>query len=133
MKKLLFLATLAVAAFIALDGGGGAKEEEAPPPDPAKALKAAIATGKTLFESRTIGTNGKSCATCHENRAKPALFLTERANTYPKWDKRSGRVILLGEKLDQMISRMLKGEKQQLGDERLVAFEAYLMSISRDK
>ena len=68
-----------------------------------------------------------------EDPERPKLSLATRANTYPKWDRREGRVITLGQKINQMIVRMLKGKAEELGSERLVAIEAYLMKISRDR
>lgn len=99
----------------------------------AKALKESIARGKAYFRDPALGTNEKFCAECHENPDKPRLNLADRVNDYPKWDRREGSVITLGQKIDQMIDRMLKGEKKELGSPMLVDLEAYLMSISRDR
>jgi cytochrome c len=101
--------------------------------DPAAEAKAeAIAKGKALFHDPGFGTKDRACAKCHEDSKRPKLHLKERVQDYPKWDRREKRVITLGQKIDQMIQRMLKGESLPLGSEKLVAIEAYLMSISRD-
>ena len=99
----------------------------------ADALAKAIETGKKLFADKSIGTSGKSCTKCHEDPKRPKLSLAARANTYPKYDRREKKVITLGQKVNQMVVRMLKGKAEDLGSERLVAIEAYLMSISRDR
>jgi cytochrome c len=126
-------AGLAVSALPPGVSGQAGDGEKAAKPDPAVELAKAIETGRKLFNDKTLGAKDKACASCHEDPKKPKLSLAARANAYPKWDKREGRVVTLGRKIDQMIVRMLKGKPQGLGSERLVAIEAYLMSISRDR
>ncbi len=106
-------------------------QDAAAPTTGADALKKAVETGNALFRSGTFGTNGRSCTKCHENPRKPAMNLGKRVGNYPKWDRREGKVITLGQKLNQMLSRMLKGRAEPLGSEKLVALEAYLMSLTR--
>lgn len=106
--------------------------QDAAAPDPgAEALKKAVETGQTLFHSAEFGTNGRACAKCHENPRKPDMNLKKRVGDYPKWDRREGKVITLGQKINQMLQKMVKGQAEPLGSEKLVAVEAYLMSLSR--
>lgn len=134
--KLGSLAVLAaLAAGLALGGlSGGVSGQEGDAKKAAEeALKKAVENGRKLFGDKTLGTKGKACAKCHEDPERPKLSLAARANTYPKWDRREGKVITLGQKINQMIVRMLKGKAEVLGSERLVAIEAHLMKISRDR
>jgi len=105
--------------------------QDAAPTTGADALKKAVETGNALFHSGTFGTNGRSCAKCHENPRKPAMNLKKRVGNYPKWDRREGKVITLGQKVNQMLVKMVKGSPEKLGSEKLVAVEAYLMNLSR--
>jgi cytochrome c len=129
-RLVLILLTVLAFATAALLVAGPLRGQE-PPSDAAKALTKAVEQGNALFRDATFGTNGRSCMKCHENPAKPAMNLKTRVGDFPKWDKREARVITLGQKMNQMIVRMLKGEAEALGSEKLVAIEAYLMSISR--
>jgi cytochrome c len=97
----------------------------------ADALKKAVETGNALFRANDFGTISRSCAKCHENPRKPNMNLDKRVGDYPKWDRGHGKVITLGQKIQQMHRKMLKGEELPLGSEKLVAVEAYLMSLSR--
>jgi cytochrome c len=102
--------------------------------DPAaEALAAAVEQGRTIFRNEEFGTNGKACATCHENPDRPKLHLKDRVGDYPKYDKRERKVITLGQKINQMIERMVRGEPLELGSEKLVAIEAWLMEKARSE
>jgi len=129
---LLFLFSMAlVAGTVAMaqeEEEEGEKARQA-----AEALKKAVEQGKKLFHDPSLGTKERACAKCHEDPEKEHLGLASRANTYPKWDRRERKVINLPQKMNQMIDRMLGGKKLELGSDRLVALEAYLMSISRKK
>jgi cytochrome c len=98
----------------------------------ADALAKAIALGKATFADEAFGTNGKSCRTCHEDPEKPNLNLASRIGDFPKWDRREKKVVTIGQKMNQMIEMNLKGKPEGLGSEKLVALEAYLMSIRQD-
>jgi cytochrome c len=127
--KLIFVLTVALAAVVVVSGavtGQDVKKTEAE-----LALEKAVKLGRTIFTDKKLGKSGKSCADCHEKEARPKLHLKSRVGDYPKWERREKKVIILGQKLNQMIKRMVKGKEETLGSERLVALEAYLMSISR--
>jgi cytochrome c len=117
-----------LAAGLVFEGVRGNEEKV----DTAKqALDKAVADGKKHFESEKTGKLARACATCHANPKKENLHLANRVGDYPKYDRVEKRVITLGQKINQMIDRMLKGKKDLLGSERLVAIEAYLMSLNR--
>ena len=109
------------------------EEEDRRKAQAAEALKTVIEEGNKLFRDPSLGTKDRACANCHEDPEKEHLNLAKRANSYPKWDRRVRKVINLPQKVNEMIDRMLRGKPLELGSEKMVAFEAYLMSISRDK
>ena len=121
---------LGLGFLLAPERSGRAGEEAAS--GPRSELRKAIAAGKAHFSDAGLGPRGKTCAGWYQDPGRAKLHLSGRANSYPKWDRREGRVITLGQKANQMIERMLGGKVEELGSERLVAIEAYLMSISRD-
>jgi cytochrome c len=126
---LFLLSCLACAALMMAPSDPTRGQDSAP--TGAAALKKAVETGNALFRNDAFGTARRSCAKCHENPRKPAMNLKKRVGNYPKWDKRENKVITLGQKLNQMLTKMLKGKPEPLGSDRLVAVEAYLMSLSR--
>ena len=76
--------------------------------------------------------NGRACSLCHDDsRRRPRLYLKKNLGEFPKWDRREKKVITLGQKINQMLVRNLQGEAEELGSEKLVALEAYLVHISR--
>jgi cytochrome c553 len=83
-----------------------------------------VAKGKAVFNDATLGTTGKSCASCHQ----PEVF-TGIAEKYPALDTKLGRLISLQERLRTMIETKLGGQQLPLGDPRTVALEAYLKSL----
>ena len=129
LPLLLFLAVaLGVAAALMVPPAGGDEEGES---EAEKALRLAVEDGKALFARVGLGTAEKSCASCHARPDRPKMNLGPRVGDFPKYERREKRVITLGQKINIMIVKMLKGEERTLGSEELVALEAYLMSLSR--
>jgi cytochrome c len=127
--KLILTLTVALVGAVVVSGavvGQDRKKTEAE-----IALEKAVKLGQKIFTDKKLGSSGKSCADCHDKPARPKMHLKNRVGDYPKWERREKKVITLGQKLNQMIKRMVKGKEETLGSERLVALEAYLMSISR--
>ncbi len=123
----LLVAGASLFAFVApgLTQGGGEDESA----KAAEAMKKAVDEGNRLFRDPALGTSGKSCASCHEDPEKPKLALAARIGDYPKWDRREGAVITLGQKLRQMVEKNVKGTAPELGSATLVAIESYLMTL----
>jgi cytochrome c len=134
-KSTIALALVLAAAVTALflPPVTGQDDDDEASPEAVEAQKKAVETGKALFHDEGLGTKARACANCHEDPKKPNLHLADRVGDYPKWDRREKRVITIGTKINQMIDRMLKGEHLELGGDRIVAIEAYLMSLSRDR
>ena len=131
IRTLLAALALCVGAFALVPIAPSVGEEGSTPDTAAEELAKAVKAGNALFRDTEFGTNDRACAKCHENPAKPDMNLKKRVGNYPKWDRREGKVITLGQKVSQMHTRMLKGQPEPLGSAKLVAIEAYLMSLSR--
>ena len=127
-RRLSLVALLAL-TLLAPSLGARAEGEAAPVQDPLvarKALLAAIARGKELWQG-SWGEGTKACAECHTegpNRMRPG-----RVRSYPKYDFGIGKVIVLQQKIRQMVAEQSKGGTLALGSDDLVALEAYLQTI----
>jgi cytochrome c len=78
-----------------------------------------VQTGRELWTSPELGTNGVACAQCHPNAANT------HPETYPKFQQQLGRVAALRDMINWCIQQPLEGEPLALDDPRLVAMEAY--------
>ena len=79
-----------------------------------------VETGRELWVSPDLGTNGVACAQCHPNAANT------HPETYPKFQQQLGRVIALRDMINWCILNPLEGETLALDDPRLVAIETYI-------
>ena len=113
---------------LAQDHDHGAHDEDEKEAGAAKAAEdAARELGKSVLTDLSLGTNERTCATCHENPKRPDLNLKGVTARWPRFDKRADRVITIQEKFAQMQDRNLKAEKTlPLGDKRWTALELYL-------
>jgi len=123
---LLVAAFAAAGAALALDGDRTPEDEKR-----AKdAEAAAVKEGEKLFRDEAIGTNDRSCSTCHDSPKRPDLSLKGVTTRFPRYDDDAGRVITLQEKFMQMHERSLKSRKPfPLGDRRWTALEIYLKGL----
>jgi len=79
-----------------------------------------VKTGRELWVSPTLGSNGVACAQCHPNAANT------HPETYPKFQQQLGRVIALREMINWCLLNPLEGEPLKLDDPRMIAMEAYI-------
>jgi len=79
-----------------------------------------VNTGRDLWVSPELGTNGVACAQCHPNAANT------HPETYPKFQQQLGRVATLREMINWCLQQPLEGEPLEPDDPRLVAMEAYV-------
>lgn len=79
-----------------------------------------VETGRELWVSADLGTNGVACAQCHPNAANT------HPETYPKFQQQLGRVIALRDMINWCLMNPLEGEPLELNDPRMVAMEAYV-------
>lgn len=129
-RPVLFLSCVAFAAAVVASRVGAESEAEK---TAREALAKVVEKGEKTFSDKEFGTSGRACATCHANPKKPQLHLKDRVGDYPKYDRGEKRVITLGEKIRKMIDKNVRGKKEELGSEHLVAIEAYLMKLNRGK
>jgi thiosulfate dehydrogenase len=85
-----------------------------------KEYMSVVETGRELWVSADLGTNGVSCAQCHPNAANT------HPETYPKFQQQLGRVVALRDMINWCLQNPLEGEPLDLDDPRLVAIEAYV-------
>jgi len=78
-----------------------------------------VETGRQLWGSGDLGTNGVACGQCHPNAANT------HPETYPKFQQQLGRVISLGEMFNWCLQNPLEGEPLALDDPRMIALLAY--------
>jgi len=79
-----------------------------------------VETGRELWVSPELGTNGVACAQCHPNAANT------HPETYPKFQQQLGRVIALRDMINWCLQNPLEGEPLKLDDPKMVAMEAYV-------
>jgi len=79
-----------------------------------------VKTGRDLWVSSELGTNGVACAQCHPNAANT------HPETYPKFQQQLGRVIALRDMINWCLQNPLEGETLALDDPKMVAIEAYV-------
>ena len=119
---------LAVAAFVAatlavIAGGIGNRADEFTEEDLKRwqdEFMSVVKTGKELWGSPELGTNGVACGQCHPNAANTHPV------TYPKFQQQLGRVATLREMINWCLQQPLEGEPLKLDDPKLVAMEAYV-------
>ncbi|MFC1562523.1 cytochrome C [candidate division KSB1 bacterium] len=85
-----------------------------------KEFMSVVETGRELWVSPELGTNGVACAQCHPNAANT------HPETYPKFQQQLGRVIALREMINWCLQQPLEGEMLKLDDPRMVAIESYI-------
>lgn len=79
-----------------------------------------VKTGRELWTSPKLGTNGVACAQCHPNAANT------HPETYPKFQQQLGRVVGLRDMINWCLQNPLEGEPLALDDSRMIAIEAYV-------
>ena len=79
-----------------------------------------VKTGRALWTSPELGTNGVACAQCHPNAANT------HPETYPKFQQQLGRVVALRDMINWCLLNPLEGKPLKLDDPKLVAMEAYV-------
>lgn len=79
-----------------------------------------VKTGRELWTSPALGTNGVACAQCHPNAANT------HPETYPKFQQQLGKVIGLRDMINWCLQHPLEGKALALNDSKMVALEAYI-------
>jgi len=102
-----------------------------------RSRKTAIAMGRRLFKESSLGTNGRSCNSCHLNMGKSEKkgpmgamnFLNRKP--YPHYFMMAKKVLSLDQTINFCIQMALKGKALTWDDPKLTALNAYISSIHR--
>jgi len=81
-----------------------------------------VKTGRELWVSADLGTNGVACAQCHPNAANT------HPETYPKFQSQIGKVVLLRDMINWCLQNALRAPQLDADDPRMRAMEAYIIS-----
>jgi cytochrome c len=79
-----------------------------------------VQTGRALWNDGKLGTNGVTCGKCHPNAANT------HPETYPKFQKQIGRVVLLWEMTNWCLRNPLEGKPLAADDPKMIALQAYM-------
>jgi thiosulfate dehydrogenase len=123
MFKKISAVTFVVVTFAVIVGGITVRAEEFTKKDLERwqeEYMSVVKTGRDLWVSADLGTNGVACAQCHPNAANT------HPETYPKFQQQLGRVIGLRDMINWCLQNPLEGEPLKLDDPRMVAIEAYI-------
>ena len=102
-----------------------------------KTEKAAIAMGRRLFKDSSLGTNGKSCNSCHINMGRSYkrgpmgamnFFSKEK---YPRYFMMAKKVMSLDQIINTCVKMALKGKPLKWNDPKLTALNAYISSLRK--
>jgi cytochrome c len=119
-----------VVAFAGAAVAVALEDDDSKSPEATAAMAAAKTLGEKVWKDKALGTNDRSCSTCHDNPKRPDMSLKGVNDRFPRWDKSAGTVITLQEKFVQMHDKSLKTKKTlPLADERWTALEIYLRSL----
>jgi thiosulfate dehydrogenase len=79
-----------------------------------------VEVGRVLWTDGKLGTNGVTCAQCHPNATDT------HPETYPKFQKQLGRVVLLWEMINWCLRNPLEGKALAPDDRGMIALQAYM-------
>ncbi len=79
-----------------------------------------VQIGRALWNDGKLGSNGVTCGKCHPNAANT------HAETYPKFQKQAGRVVLLWEMVNWCLRNPLEGKPLAADDPKMIALQAYI-------
>lgn len=85
---------------------------------------ASVARGEQLFSDQGLGTNGKSCSSCHD-----AGSLKNVEDAFPKFDPVRKRFVDINEAINYMIQERMKGTPLPPNDQRYFDLLAYIKSL----
>ena len=123
MYKKIAAASAVVIAIALIVGVTANRADEFTPEDLERwndEFMSVVKTGRELWVSPELGTNGVACAQCHPNAANT------HPETYPKFQQQLGRVIALRDMINWCLQNPLEGEPLKLDDPKMVAIEAYV-------
>lgn len=115
---------LAAGALIALGASNALADEfsEADTKEWYAEYMTTVEKGRNAFTDPTLGgsQNGVVCAQCHPNASNT------HPETYPKFQKQLGRVVVLAEMINWCIQNPLEGKPLPLADPTMIAIQSYI-------
>lgn len=90
------------------------------------ALLETVKRGEEIFQSSELGGNTVQCAMCHPNTTNT------HPETYPKFQKRLGRVATLREMINWCIQNSLEAKPLAHDDPKMISIEAYIVYERRN-
>ncbi|HQU15964.1 MAG: hypothetical protein B7Z66_07830 [Chromatiales bacterium 21-64-14] len=105
----------------------------------APALRAAIHDGAKLFAAPSLGSNGRSCQSCHLNGGKGAGILPNgkripslrnAAAIFPRYSGKAGKVRTMTMQVNHCIQGGLGGMPLDYDSSKMVALDSYLNSLA---
>lgn len=99
-----------------------------PHPAAAGEFEDAVASGQKLFADAGLGTNGKSCDSCHTNLGKGDIPFAGRA-PFPKVFSMAKRVRTLDQTVQGCLMGAIKGNPLAWDDAKLTDLVAYINSL----
>ena len=79
-----------------------------------------VQIGRELWNDGKLGSNGVTCGKCHPNATNT------HPETYPKFQKQAGRVVLLWEMINWCLRNPLEGKPLAADDPKMIALQAYM-------
>ena len=92
----------------------------------------AAARGEKLFSDAGLGTNGKSCNSCHTELGKGDNKLTGRS-TFPKVFSMAKKVRTLDQTVQLCITGAMKGPALAWDDDKLADLASYVNALNQMK
>jgi len=110
-------------------------------PNPIGEITKSIELGKALFMDPKLGTNGKTCNTCHAMGGTTDMAMENMkikafdnlAQKYPKYFMMAGRVMTLDQVVNFCIVTPLKGKALACDSQELTDLVAYCASVKPAK
>ena len=92
----------------------------------------AVASGEKLFADAGLGTNGKSCSSCHTELGKGENKLTGRS-PFPKVFSMAKKVRTLDQKIQMCVTGAMKGPALAWDDDKLADLASYVNALNQMK
>ena len=86
-----------------------------------------------LAAFRQTGSNGRSCASCHEAGVNGSVDLSSAASRYPRFDQGQGRVVGLEEQVNDCRRRRMASEPFPAGSPKMNHLTSYVKFLGRGK
>ena len=109
--------------------------------DPAEELAKSVERGEKLFYDENLGTNKKTCNSCHMGGGTKATKMggmtikpfDDLGSKYPKYFMMGKKVMTLSQVVNFCVVTPLKGEALKCDDQKLTDLTAFVASVKATK